>query len=31
VPPGWDFWFSAWGGYFDYDANDQGTITVVCC
>jgi arylsulfatase A-like enzyme len=26
VPPGWDYWFSAWGGYFDYDANDQGTI-----
>jgi N-acetylglucosamine-6-sulfatase len=26
VPPGWDFWFSAWGGYFDYGANDQGTI-----
>ena len=26
VPPGWDYWFSAWGGYFDYGANDQGTI-----
>jgi N-acetylglucosamine-6-sulfatase len=27
VPPGWDYWFSIWGGgYFGYDANDQGTI-----
>jgi N-acetylglucosamine-6-sulfatase len=26
VPPGWDYWFSTWGGYFRYDANDQGTI-----
>ncbi len=26
VPPGWDRWFSTWGGYFRYDANDQGTI-----
>jgi N-acetylglucosamine-6-sulfatase len=26
VPPGWDYWFSTWGGYFHYDANDQGTI-----
>lgn len=26
VPPGWDCWFSTWGGYFRYDANDQGTI-----
>jgi N-acetylglucosamine-6-sulfatase len=25
VPPGWDYWFSTWGGYFRYDANDQGT------
>src|SRR5215211_4816252 len=26
VPPGWDKWFATWGGYFNYDANDQGTI-----
>jgi N-acetylglucosamine-6-sulfatase len=26
VPPGWDYWFSTWGGYLRYDANDQGTI-----
>src|SRR5215212_4675442 len=26
VPPGWDYWFSTWGGYFRYEANDQGTI-----
>jgi N-acetylglucosamine-6-sulfatase len=26
VPPGWDRWFATWGGYFRYDANDQGTI-----
>jgi N-acetylglucosamine-6-sulfatase len=26
VPPGWDKWFATWGGYFDYYANDQGTI-----
>ena len=26
VPQGWDYWFSTWGGYFRYDANDQGTI-----
>jgi N-acetylglucosamine-6-sulfatase len=27
VPPGWDKWFATWGeDYFDYDANDQGTI-----
>jgi N-acetylglucosamine-6-sulfatase len=26
VPPGWDYWFSTWGGYSRYDANDQGTI-----
>lgn len=26
VPPGWDYWFSTWGGYFRYDANDQGTL-----
>src|SRR5215208_708537 len=27
VPPGWDFWFSTWGGeYLHYDANDQGTV-----
>src|SRR5215212_9589509 len=24
VPPGWDYWFSTWGGYFRYEANDQG-------
>src|SRR5215210_7828793 len=27
VPPGWDRWFATWGAYFDYDVNDQGTIT----
>ncbi len=30
VPEGWDDWFGRWndgnGGYFDYDANDNGTI-----
>src|SRR5215207_4940388 len=26
VPPGWDYWFSTWGGYLRYDANDQGTL-----
>jgi N-acetylglucosamine-6-sulfatase len=26
VPPGWDRWFFTWGGYFRYDANDQGEI-----
>jgi N-acetylglucosamine-6-sulfatase len=27
VPPGWDKWFATWGSnYFDYHANDQGTI-----
>src|SRR5215211_5620684 len=27
VPPGWDGWFAAGAfRYFDYDANDQGTI-----
>jgi arylsulfatase A-like enzyme len=26
VPPGWDYWFSTWGGYIRYQANDQGTI-----
>jgi N-acetylglucosamine-6-sulfatase len=26
VPPGWDRWFATEGGYFNYDANDQGTI-----
>src|SRR5918995_5736398 len=27
VPPGWDHWFAAGAfHYFDYDANDQGTI-----
>jgi N-acetylglucosamine-6-sulfatase len=27
VPPGWDRWFGAGASrYFDYDANDQGTI-----
>ena len=27
VPPGWDRWFAAGAyRYFDYDANDQGTI-----
>ena len=26
VPPGWDRWFATWGGYFRYDANDQGRI-----
>ena len=26
IPPGWDRWFATSGGYFDYDANDQGTI-----
>jgi N-acetylglucosamine-6-sulfatase len=26
VPPGWDYWFSTWGGYIRYEANDQGTI-----
>ena len=26
VPPGWDRWFATWGGYFRYDANDQGTV-----
>ena len=26
IPLGWDRWFATWGGYFDYDANDQGTI-----
>jgi N-acetylglucosamine-6-sulfatase len=28
VPPGWDRWFPFWGNnhYFDWDANDNGTI-----
>jgi N-acetylglucosamine-6-sulfatase len=28
VPPGWDRWFPFWGHnfYFDWDANDNGTI-----
>src|SRR5215213_5101575 len=26
VPPGWDRWFATEEGYFNYDANDQGTI-----
>jgi len=26
VPQGWDRWFATEEGYFDYDANDQGTI-----
>jgi N-acetylglucosamine-6-sulfatase len=28
VPPGWEDWFAfTTGGYFDYDVNDNGTIT----
>ena len=26
VPPGWDKWFATSGEYFDYNANDQGTM-----
>src|SRR5215208_6056573 len=26
IPDGWDRWFATQGAYFDYDANDQGTI-----
>ena len=26
IPQGWDRWFATQGGFFDYDANDQGTI-----
>jgi arylsulfatase A-like enzyme len=26
VPPGWDYWFVTWGEYFNYDANDNGTL-----
>jgi N-acetylglucosamine-6-sulfatase len=26
IPPGWDRWFATWGDYFNYDANDDGTI-----
>ena len=26
IPPGWDRWFATWGEYFNYDANDDGTI-----
>jgi len=27
IPNGWDRWFATQGDYFNYDANDQGTIT----
>src|SRR5215211_7669266 len=27
IPNGWDRWFATQGAYFNYDANDQGTIT----
>jgi N-acetylglucosamine-6-sulfatase len=26
VPPGWDYWFVTWGEYFNYNANDNGTL-----
>src|SRR5829696_7911085 len=26
VPPGWDYWFVTWGEYFNYDANDNGSL-----
>jgi arylsulfatase A-like enzyme len=27
IPPGWDEWFAPWGNnYFNYDANDNGTL-----
>ncbi len=26
VPPGWDKWFATQNGFFDYHANDNGTI-----
>jgi N-acetylglucosamine-6-sulfatase len=26
IPDGWDRWFATQGDYFNYDANDQGTI-----
>src|SRR5215212_4964621 len=26
VPPGWDYWFVTWGEYFNYNANDNGSL-----